>query len=359
MHTSPADREIFRVRDELAQHEGPDVSFYDFLGITPSASQDEISKAYRKKSRSLHPDKVKQQLTAEATKAKKDAKNKKTPGAPVVKPPSQSEIKAAIKAASDRQARLSIVANILRGSGRERYDHFMSNGFPVWKGTGYYYNRYRPGLGTVMFGVFLALGGGAHYIALYMGWKRQRDFVERYIKFARHAAWGDNLGINMPALDAGAPVGTPAPPATEEQQQQAMPTNRRIKRMQERESKKEAQKSSGRRVGRKLAARAASASGTATPVESGPQGAKKRVVAENGKILVVDSQGDVYLEQEDEEGNVELFLLDVSCSTPPPPSCTSLRGCAMLTLCVTSSTRSPSPPSRTPLSCACPSGSTA
>lgn len=256
---------------------------------------------------------MKQQLTAEATKAKKDAKNKKNPGAPVVKPPSQSEIKAAIKAASDRQARLSIVANILRGSGRERYDHFMSNGFPVWKGTGYYYNRYRPGLGTVMFGVFLALGGGAHYIALYMGWKRQRDFVERYIKFARHAAWGDNLGINMPALDAGAPVGTPAPPATEEEQQRAMPTNRRMRRMQERENKKEAaQEGSGRRAGRKLAARAASASGTATPVESGPQGAKKRVVAENGKILVVDSQGDVYLEQEDEEGNVELFLLDVS-----------------------------------------------
>ncbi|KAF3762624.1 hypothetical protein M406DRAFT_219944, partial [Cryphonectria parasitica EP155] len=309
---SKDDREIFRVRDELAQFEGPDVTFYDFLGVTPSASQDDINKAYRKKSRLLHPDKVKQQLTAERTKAKKDAKKNKKAGVTVAKAPSQSEIKTAVKEASDRQARLSIVANILRGPGRERYDHFMANGFPVWKGTGYYYNRYRPGLGTVMTGVFLALGGGAHYIALYMGWKRQRDFVERYIKFARHAAWGDNLGINMPGLDAGAPVGTAAPPMPEEDPR-AMPTNRRMRRMQERENKKESsQERGGSNVRRKLAARAAQGSGTATPVpaEGGPQGAKKRVVAENGKILVVDSLGDVYLEQEDEDGNVELFLLD-------------------------------------------------
>lgn len=290
------------------------MTFYEFLGVTPSATQDEINKAYRKKSKSLHPDKIRQQLTAERTRAQRDAKKNKKSGVHVSKPPTKSEIKAAQKAASDRQARLSIVANVLRGPGRERYDHFMANGFPVWKGTNYYYSRYRPGLGTVMFGVFLALGGGAHYIALYMGWKRQKDFVERYIKFARHAAWGDNLGINLPNIDAGAPVGTPAPPAPEEEPR-AMPTNRRERRMREREVKKESgQESSGSRVRRKLAARAAQASGTATPVpaEGGPQGAKKRVVAENGRILVVDSLGDVYLEQQDEDGNEELFLLDVS-----------------------------------------------
>lgn len=306
------------MRDELATFEGPEVTFYDFLGVTPSASQDDINKAYRKKSRSLHPDKVKQQLNAERAKAKKDQQKKK-PGVNVAKPATQSEIKAAVKLASDRQARLSIVANILKGSGRARYDHFMANGFPKWKGTNYYYDRYRPGLGTVMFGVFLALGGGAHYIALYMGWKRQREFVERYIKFARHAAWGDNLGI--PAVDigtGGAPVGTAAPPpAADEQQEQAMPTNRKMRRMQEREAKKGNSGEGPKRGGRRAATRASSASGTATPTAAagaasgGPQGAKKRVVAENGKVLVVDSLGDVYLEQEDEDGNMEEFLLDV------------------------------------------------
>lgn len=313
------------------------------MGISSSASQDDISKAYRKQSRSLHPDKVKQQMTVEAAKLKKAAKKNKSKSADVPKPPTNAEIKAAVKAASDRQARLSIVANILRGSGRERYDHFMANGFPVWKGTEYYYNRYRPGLGTVLFGAFLSLGGAAHYLALYMGWKRQRDFVERYIKFARHAAWGDNnLGanLNVPGLDAGAPVGTTTPPPapTPEEEGRVMPTNRRMKRMQERENKREArQEGSGRRVGRKLAAaRAASVSGAATPVEAGPgpQGAKKRVVAENGKILVVDSLGDVYLEQEDEEGNVELFLLDVSSTLPRPPFPPFLPVPSLLFLCL-------------------------
>jgi hypothetical protein len=61
-------------------------------------------------------------------------------------------------------------------------------------------------------------------------------------------------------------------------------------------------------------AKSASASRDASP---GPTGRRKRVVAENGKVLVVDELGDVYLEDEDEEGNVNEFLLDVSfCPCP-------------------------------------------
>lgn len=319
-----ADHEIFRIRDEIAQHEGPDITFYDFLGVTSSATQDEINKAYRKKSRSLHPDKVKQQLTAERTKAAK-AKNKeakgkgKKPGVTVTKPPTQSEIKAAVKIAGDRQARLSIIANILKGSGRARYDHFMANGFPVWKGTEYYYSRYRPGLGTVLLGVLLVGGGGFHYIALYMSWKRQREFVERYIKFARQAAWGDNL--NIPGVDAAATPAPPPPPpaANDDDQGPPMPVNRKQRRMQEQAARKESAKE-GKRQPRPRGRRGQQASGSATPVPqaqgSSPTGARKRVVAENGKILVVDSLGAVYLEQEDADGNVGEYLLDVSLLFP-------------------------------------------
>lgn len=286
------------------------MTFYDFLGVKPAASIDDISKAYRQKSRQLHPDKVKQQLTAErARAAKAKDKNKKK------KPPTQAEIKAAIKKASDRQARLSIVANILRGPSRDRYDHFLSNGFPSWKGADYYYSRYRPGLGTAMFGVFLVGGGLVHYLILYMNWKRQQEFVGRYIKFARQTAWGDSL--NIPGVEAGA-RSTPPPPAAaaaagdpDEQQQAAVPMNRKQRRFQERETRREASKGSA--VGsRRRKAFAASGSATPTQQSSGPTGAKKRVVAENGKVLVVDSLGDVYLEEEDEDGHIAEFLLDVS-----------------------------------------------
>ncbi|KAI0195434.1 hypothetical protein F4808DRAFT_440541 [Astrocystis sublimbata] len=337
---SKEDREIFRVRDELATHEGANVTFYDFLGIVPSASQDDINKAYKRKARALHPDKVRQQLMADRAKQNKASQAKGT--TKVVKPPSQSQIKAAVKKASERQARLSIVTNVLRGSGRDRYDHFLRNGFPTWKGTEYYYSRYRPGLGTVLVGVLLIGGGGFHYLALYMSWRRQREFVERYIKFARHAAWGDNFAV--PGLDAvgEAPPPPPPPPpppqaaaaaagADDEQQGPPLAMNRKQRRWQEKESRKESGKE-GRKPSRAARGRSSQqASGSATPVPQpsqtsgpGPTGAKKRIVAENGKILVVDSLGDVYLEQEDADGNMHEFLLDPNELPPPTVKDTAL-----------------------------------
>jgi curved DNA-binding protein CbpA len=289
------------LRDEVAASEGPGVTFYNFLGVSPSANIDEISKAYKKRSKTLHPDKVKQKFIAEKTTGKGKSKSKK-PGVHVSKGPSQAEIRAATKAASDRFARLGLVTAILRGPDRERYDHFLNNGFPKWKGTGYYYARFRPGLGTVLLGLFIFVGGGGHYFTLYMSWKRQQDFVGRYIKFARHAAWGDNLGI--PGMDGTATASaTGADSETEAMQQ---PRNRR---MQEKEYRKE--KTEKKPKGLK----AAKASPAATP-PVGATGPKKRVVAENGKILVVDSVGNVYLEQQDEEGQTHEFLLDVRPHTP-------------------------------------------
>lgn len=75
-----------------------------------------------------------------------------------------------VKGIQERFARLGVVASILRSEeGRERsvsrevtweyyfgltcslecrYDFFYKNGVPRWRGTGYYYSRFRPGLGV-------------------------------------------------------------------------------------------------------------------------------------------------------------------------------------------------------------------
>ena len=223
------------------------------------------------------------------------------------KRPSESEITAAGQAASDRFARLGIVANILRGPGRERYDHFLSNGFPKWKGTGYYYSRFRPGLGTVLVGLFVFIGGAGHYGALWLSWKRQQEFVGRYIKFARQAAWGDTL--NIPGIESSStPTPTVSSSATyEDENGNLQPLNRKQRRMQDQATKKD-------KPDRKNKVKAAKGSGAGTPTES--TGPRKRVVAENGKILAVDTAGNVYLEQQDEDGVTQQYLLDVSRRCP-------------------------------------------
>lgn len=327
------DHEIFRLRDEIQASEGSEVTFYgkhscppkvkpisgwltlsrstDFLGVKPSTSQDDIVKAYRKKSRIIHPDKAKQSLIASKAKATSKPilglKNKK-PGVHVNKAPTENEIQTAVKEASERYARLGVIAEILKGPGRERYDFFLSSGFPKWRGTGYYYARFRPGLGSVLVGLFAFGGGLAHYAAMYVSWQRQRDYAERVIRDARRSAWGDDSGIKgIPGIDGALTGTTASPPASLAQENGAAVLNRRQKRMQERESKKDKDKKTskgGRRSG----------TSTPTPLESepehGPQGAKRKVQAPNGKVLIVDSMGNVYVEEVDEDGERVELLLD-------------------------------------------------
>ncbi|KIX00219.1 uncharacterized protein Z518_10358 [Rhinocladiella mackenziei CBS 650.93] len=291
---SKEDYEIFKLRDEIEAAEGPDVSFYDFLGVKSSATVEEIGKAFRKKSRALHPDKVKHSFIASRSTPKpKKSGGKKKAGVHVSKGPSEREIQRVVKQAGERYSRLSVIANILKGPQRERYDFFLQHGFPKWRGTGYYYSRFRPGLGTVLIGLFLVGGGGAHYFALITGYKRQRDFMERYVKHARKNAWGDESGIRgIPGL--GGPIDVP--PTIEEPNPMAN-LNRRQKRELERQNRKD-------KSGKSKPAKPA-------PVQaSSPTGDKRRVTAENGKILIVDSIGNVFLEEEDEDGNVQEFLLD-------------------------------------------------
>ncbi|KAJ5860577.1 uncharacterized protein N7529_007887 [Penicillium soppii] len=297
---SKEDYEIFGLQNDVATNEGANVTFYDFLEIRPNANQDQITKAYRKKSRTIHPDKVKRAFIANYAKDKSKAKSHN--GVNVNKGPTQREIDAATKDAHARSTRLNLVANVLRGPGRERYDHFLKNGFPLWKGTGYYYSRFRPGLGSVLAGLFLVFGGGAHYAALVLSWKRQREFVDRYIRQARRAAWGDETGVRgIPGIDSAAEA-----PAPESEPAGAVAVNRRQKRMMDKENKKD-----------KKGPKAARTSGTSTPTEQPVSterasiGERKRVVAENGKTLIVDSVGNVFLEEQNEDGERQEFLLDL------------------------------------------------
>ncbi|KAL1642859.1 hypothetical protein SLS61_009488 [Didymella pomorum] len=305
---SKEDHEIFRLRDEVIKSEGANVTFYDMLGVKPSANQDELTKAYRTRGRELHPDKARKIFIANY--AKKAGKEGKTPGVKSSKGPSKKEIDAHMKKVTARYQKLSVVANILKGPERERYDHFLRNGFPAWKGSGYYYDRFRPGLGSVLLGVLVVIGGGVHYFALYMSWKQRRAFVERYIRHARKTAWGDESAIQgIPGVDAAAaPVNSQQFDNGEEEEKEPefIPRNRKEARAWEKDQRKNSKKPA--------VAKKARTADISTPKEaeliSGPQGAKRRIVGQNGKVLIVDSVGNVFLEEETEDGMKGEFLLD-------------------------------------------------
>jgi hypothetical protein len=304
-----ADYEIFQLRDAVIASEGDNATFYSFVGVHPSATVDQISKAYRKMNAKIHPDKARQAFIANYGRPKPG--EVKAKGAVVHKKPTKREIEKYEKQAKERAATLSVVVDILRGENRARYDFFLKKGFPKWRGTGYYYTRFRPGLGSVLVGLFIVVGGAAHYGALYVGFKRHREFVERYISHARQMAWGDNFsGIaGVPGINGSAAAASSATADKDSgEESQFQQFNRKQKRQQEREQRKAGKNPKAAKVVKK--------SDISTPVEaeltSGPVGNKKKVVAPNGKVLIVDSVGNVYVEEQNEEGQTIELLLDVS-----------------------------------------------
>ncbi|KAI8334876.1 hypothetical protein BD560DRAFT_414321 [Blakeslea trispora] len=145
-----ADFEIFDLVDALEKAEGKDTNFYNWLGVSPSASQADITKAYRKLSLKWHPD-----------KNKNDAK------------------------AKERFARLGVIASILRDpSSRERYHFFYKNGVPRWRGTGYLYSRFRPGVGSVVV-VILLIAAGMQFIAAQINYRQEKRKILQFIQDAR------------------------------------------------------------------------------------------------------------------------------------------------------------------------------
>lgn len=85
--------------------------------------------------------------------------------------------------ARERFARLGKIVGILRND-RERYDFFYKNGVPRWRGTGYYYSRFRPGLGFVT--LFLILvSGGMEYLAGVINYRQEKSRIQRLLEDAR------------------------------------------------------------------------------------------------------------------------------------------------------------------------------
>lgn len=162
---TPQDYEIFSLNDKIKGDLGSDATFYSWLKLNrgQKSSLSEINKAYRKLSRALHPDKFSKKSRFERKKAE------------------------------ERFQRLSLVGNILRDNSlKQRYDFFLNKGFPKWKGTGYYYSRFKPGLLFVFF-VLYVLVSTFQYVSLRIN--RRQDF--RRIVELKHQiklqAWGGSF----------------------------------------------------------------------------------------------------------------------------------------------------------------------
>ncbi|KAG0070520.1 hypothetical protein BGZ89_000451 [Linnemannia elongata] len=147
------DFEIFDLVDALEKAEGSEVNFYSYIGVSPKTPKPEIERAFRKKSRTLHPDK------------------NKGPGA------------------QEKYARLSSIISILRDDGkRDRYNFFLKNGVPRWRGSAYLYRRHRPGFKAVVVFLFI-LASGFQYLARYVGYvqerKRMTGMIDQYKEMVR------------------------------------------------------------------------------------------------------------------------------------------------------------------------------
>ncbi|KAK6460024.1 DnaJ domain-containing protein [Scheffersomyces coipomensis] len=164
-HWSKEDYEIFNLNDLILEDLGLDVTFYSWLGLEngPKSTLQEITKAYRKKSRQLHPDKV------------------------------STTVRSVKKKAEERFQRLSLVGNILRDQElKRRYDYFLSKGFPKWKGTGYFYTKFRPGFILTIFGLFL-LVGTFHYVSLKINRKQDHNRIVQLKNTLKTQAWGGSV----------------------------------------------------------------------------------------------------------------------------------------------------------------------
>lgn len=63
------------------------------------------------------------------------------------------------------------------------------NGFPRWRGTGYFYARYRPGLGFTLF-FLTAVTAAVHFLVLNLNYNRDKRRLVTLRNTAKVLAWG-------------------------------------------------------------------------------------------------------------------------------------------------------------------------
>ncbi|PLW44399.1 hypothetical protein PCANC_04219 [Puccinia coronata f. sp. avenae] len=147
------DHEIFDLVSALESEEGKGMTFYKFLNLTKSATLEEINKAARKLALTIHPDKHPGNKTIEA-----------------------------------KFSRLGLITAILRDSEkRKRYNFFHDNGVPRWKGTGYMYSRWQPGLGFAVSFVLL-VATLVQYGAQHVTYRLEITRIRKFQTAARQAA---------------------------------------------------------------------------------------------------------------------------------------------------------------------------
>ncbi|CBQ67728.1 conserved hypothetical protein [Sporisorium reilianum SRZ2] len=172
-HWGKDDHEIFELQSALEKAEGKGATFYSVLDIQRTSDLAKIKSAYRKKSLQLHPDK-----------------------------------NLGVEGAQQRFERLGLVYKILRDGRKDRYDHFLKAGFPKWRQNGYFYERYRPGLGSVVAGIVLfSMAVEVGISKLNSGQERRK--IERLKMSARLVAWGPRYQALLASLlyPSSAPAG--------------------------------------------------------------------------------------------------------------------------------------------------------
>ncbi|KAI8873238.1 DnaJ-domain-containing protein, partial [Ramicandelaber brevisporus] len=143
------DYEIFDLVDGIKKTSFPasiipeakaSTTFYDILGVSASADDRELARAFKKLARTHHPDKN----PSEETRVLYNT--------------------------------LDAIHKILRDpTKRERYNFFMRNGVPVWRDGRYYYSRWRPGFGTAATGLLVFVSGVQYLLAWVGYWRAQQS----------------------------------------------------------------------------------------------------------------------------------------------------------------------------------------